>query len=190
MSLSETMTELMDAARVKFPLVNKLSILDLKQLLLSRVVSSETIQMSGATADGKWQKIPLDSSQNQYQIYPFGNLGYVSAKRGDTIFQAVTLKTDGIFQETLISFYQRDFGHHNVTAETKKMNDGSIRISAYYTCDSDGDYLLQDINGLLITNGTYVEIGDCYAAISPVGGGIKHLLNALVPSIGGACYAA
>lgn len=114
----------MNAARVKFPLVSKLTIFDLKRLLLSKVVSDETIQMAGATVDGEWQKIPLDSTDSPYhvyQVYPFGDLGYVSAKKGETIYQAITLKTDGSFRDTLISFYQKDFGHHNVATEVEKI---------------------------------------------------------------------
>lgn len=165
----EDLTALANAARDRFTLVSKLGVPDITKLLRSKVLYDKTIQMSGATADGKWQKYTATGKVTQ--IYPFGNFGHVSAKKGDTIYQAVTLKTDGAFQRTYISFYQTGVGHHNVTADVKAIDNSTIRLSASYTCDSDGDYLMADINGLLITGGTYYEVADNYVAISPVGGG-------------------
>ena len=173
MSFNDTMTNLMNAARVKFPLASKLGFSELTKLLLSKTLYDETIAMSGATADGKWQK--YTATGNPTQIYP--DSAYVSAKKGDTIYQAITLKTDGVFQSTFISFYQTGVGHHNVTPDVKKIDDSTIRLSASYTCDADGSYLMADLNVLTITGGTYYEVADNYAAISPVGGVTNPVLS-------------
>lgn len=175
MKAIEDLTDLANAARARFPLVSKLRVPDITKLLRSKVLFDETIKMSGATADGKWQKYTVTGKTDQ--IYPFGNLGHVSAKKGDTIYQAVTLKTDGTFQRTYISFYQTGVGHHNVTPDVKTIDDSTIRLSASYTCDSDGDYLMADLNILIITGGTYYEVADNYAAISPVGGVTNPVLS-------------
>lgn len=177
MKAIEDLTDLANAARARFPLVSKLGVPDITKLLRSKVLYDETLAMSGATVDGKWQK--YTATGNPTQIYP--DSAYVSAKKGDTIYQAITLKTDGVFQSTFISFYQTGVGHHNVTPDVKKIDDSTIRLSASYTCDADGSYLIADLNGLTIAGGTYYEVADNYAAISPVGGIAKALLCALLP---------
>lgn len=171
MTLNSSLVGLMDAARIKYPIVNKLTIDDLTKLLRSKVVSDKTIKMAGAVDDDSWQKIQIDYNSSQFQIYPYGDLGYVSANKGDTIFQGITLKTDGKFDSTCISFYQKGVGHQNVVADIKDLGDNTFRVSAIYTCSSDGNYLLQDLNNLIIYSGTYVEIKDCYATISSSLGG-------------------
>lgn len=168
MKVVEVLTDLSDAARTRFPLVSKLGVPDVIKLLRSKVLYDETLAMSGATADGNWQKYATNLNGQPTQIYP--DSAYVSAKKGDTIYQALTLKTDGAFQSTFISFYQTGVGHHNVTPDIKKIDDSTIRLSASYTCDADGSYLIADLNVLTITGGTYYEVADNYAAISPVGG--------------------
>ena len=184
--ISEKLINLMNAARQKYTVVGKLTVDDLKRLLLAKQLFNETPKMSGATDDGGWQR--YQHNDNPVQIYPDSNTGYVVAKKGQTIYQAVDLRTDGKFQNTFISFYQNGVGHHNVAPDIKKIDDNMIRLSASYTCDSDGTYLLLDLNQLLIEGGPYYEVGNFKAYISELGGVTKLPLFAFLR--GGARYVA
>ena len=179
MTISNTMTGLMDAARTKYPLVNKLKISDLTKLLYSTEISTTQLKMDSAFLDGKWYR--YNEFNNPAQIYPQGDAWYINAKKGQTIFQAVDFKSDGKLNSAFISFYQKGVGHHNVVPESKVIDQDTIRLSAIYTCESDGEYLLMDLNGLATSNATYISLSNFYAAISKVGGVVKALLNALLP---------
>lgn len=178
--ISEKLTNLMNAARQKYTVVGKLKVDDLKRLLLAKQLFNETPKMSGATDDGGWQR--YQHNDNPVQIYPNGNIGYILAKKGQTIYQAVDLRTDGKFQNTFISFYQNGVGHHNVVPDIKVIDDNTIRLSASYTCESDGEYLMLDLNQLSITGGTYYEVGNFKAYLSELGGVIRRLLTDVLPS--------
>lgn len=184
--ISEKLTGLMNAARQRYTVVGKLTVDDLKKLLLAKQLFNETPKMSGATDNGGWQRYLHNN--NPVQIYPNGNIGYILAKKGQTIYQAVDLRTDGKFQNTFISFYQNGVGHHNVVPDIKVIDDNTIRLSASYTCELDGTYLLLDLNQLMIVGGTYYEVGNFKAYISELGGVTKLPLSAFLR--GGARYAA
>ena len=56
MSLDETMTGLMNAARVKFPVCNELRVKDLTSILLSKnILSSNTIIEGATQVDGAFR---------------------------------------------------------------------------------------------------------------------------------------
>lgn len=154
----------MDAGRKKYSLVNKLSVDDLIQLLGSNLLIDKMPAMHGMQSDGNWQKRVTVSGLDQ--VYPDGDNGYVTAEKGQTIFQAVTLKTDGKFNSTYISFYEKGVGHHNVIPTVKDLGNNTYRISAQYLVANDGDYFMLDLNALSITGGTYYELTDPYVYLS------------------------
>ena len=150
----------------------KLSVKDATKLL-SATKSEIPLKISGATIDGKWQKYPISSSNNQ-----ISSDDYVDIKKGQTMFLNCTLKTDGQFNSTFVSFYQKNVGHHNVVPDVKQNNDGTVQISAIYTAETDGSYITFDLNTLQIAGASYAEVSDYAFFISPVGGVISHLLIA------------
>ena len=154
----------MDAGRKKYSLVNKLSVDDLIQLLGSNLLIDKMPSMHGMQADGNWQKRVTVSGLDQ--VYPDGDIGYVPAEKGQPIFQAITLKTDGKFNSTYISFYEKGVGHHNVTPTVKDLGNNTYRISAQYLVANDGNYFMLDLNALSITGGTYYELTDPYVYLS------------------------
>lgn len=154
----------MNAGRKKYSLVNKLSVDDLTQLLGSNLLIDKMPAMHGMQADGNWQKRVTVSDLDQ--VYPDGNNGYFTAEKGQTIFQAITLKTDGKFNSTFISFYEEGVGHHNVTPTVKEIGNNTYRISAQYLVANDGNYFMLDLNALSITGGTYYELTDPYVYLS------------------------
>ena len=154
----------MNAGRKKYSLVNKLSVDDLTQLLGSNLLIDKMPAMYGMQADGNWQKRVTVSDLDQ--VYPDGNNGYFTAEKGQTIFQAITLKTDGKFNSTFISFYEEGVGHHNVTPTVKEIGNNTYRISAQYLVANDGNYFMLDLNALSITGGTYYELTDPYVYLS------------------------
>ena len=165
MSLSETMTGLMDAVRKVKGYSGILGVKDATKLLLA-TKSEIPLKISGATLDGEWQKYPISSSNEQ--IY---SDDYLDLKKGQTMFLSCKLKTDGKFDSAFVSFYQKTVGHHNVVANVKQNTDGTLQISAFYTAESDGSYINFDLNSLQIIGASYAEVSDYALFISPVGGG-------------------
>ena len=142
--------------------------------LLSATKSKIPLKISGATIDGEWQKFLISSSYVQA-----ASDDYIDIKKGHTMFLKCTLKTDGQFDSTYVSFYQKNVGHHNVVADVKQSSDGTVQISAAYTAETDGSYITFDLNALQIAGASYAEVSDYALFISPVGGVTKALLSAL-----------
>lgn len=175
MSLSETMTALMNAARTKFPLISKLGVKDLTQVLLSKVVINEQqIAMTGANPGPNGH---MFSSARTAQIYPTDAAKYsINVQKGQRVMQSVVIQTDGVLSSSYISFYENGKGHHNVTASVTKLGDRSYKLAADYVSDFNGSMLLQDINTLRITGGTYFDVLHPYVAVTQVGGVKANLL--------------
>ena len=163
----------MDAVRKVKGYSGILGVKDATKLLLA-TKSEIPLKISGATLDGEWQKCPISSSYSQ--IY---SDDYLDLKKGQTMFLSFKLKTDGKFDSTFISFYQKNVGHHNVVADVKHNTDGTLQISAFYTAESDGSYINFDLNSLQIIGASYAEVSDYALFISPVGGVTKAFLSAL-----------
>lgn len=179
MSVSEALTNLGDAVRNLTCKTDKMTILDMASALnllgslpdLATpfpVMNDGKGHLSTANADGS-QTFTGQGGFTGELVQPKDTKRAVALKKGDTLVQAFTIKTDS-FRDLTFNFHGFQTGYHPMPAYAYKIADNMYRVWATYMSPVDDTYFL--LNFWSIARATAgITLSNPYAAIVGVRGG-------------------
>lgn len=150
MSLNDTMTNLMNAARASVGISGKLTLPNAtKELEQYAKMQNELLvfpEMSNghetSRTAGLSQIIEFDNS-GFFEMLP-SNIQYLEVKKGDRIRQSFLLKTVSDINNFKISFYADETGHQFVSSSINRIGENLYKVSSDYTCIADARIRLFD----------------------------------------------
>lgn len=198
MSLSETMTALMDKAREITGITEKISVDRLTSLMdhFDLHVNPNLLGEAGTTLAGS--NVILSKPKN---IIEDGNVkAYTShGVQWDQVSFLMTLDPGTYtYSAYLKGPLDKVFFYLQNSTGTQSLITTSISLAndnKWYRCKQTFSITNKDTYRIFFTNvyeqkNAKLELGDLATPLEKVGGVIKRLLSSLVPRIGGACYAA
>lgn len=187
MSLNDTMTNLMNAARASVGINGKLTLPNAtKELEQYAKMQNELLVFPEMSNDhetsrtaGLSQIIEFDNS-GFFELLP-SNIQYLEVKKGDRIRQSFLLKTVSDINNFKISFYADETGHQFVSSSINRIGENLYKVSSDYTCIADARIRLFDFYEDSMPKGHLVfQFSQPFAGfVSKLGGVIKSLLCAV-----------
>ena len=178
-SLSETMTSLMNAARASVGISGKLTLPNAtKELEQYAKMQNELLVFPEMSNDhetsrtaGLSQIIEFDNS-GFFELLP-SNIQYLEVKKGDRIRQSFLLKTVSDINNFKISFYADETGHQFVSSSINRIGENLYKVSSDYTCIADARIRLFDFYEDSMPKGHLVfQFSQPFAGfVSKLGGG-------------------
>lgn len=178
MSLEETMTGLMNAARSSVGIDRKLTLSSAtKELedftkMPNQLLAFPEIIFGNfkSKSEGNSQIIEFDSD-GFFELLP-SNVQYLNVKKGDKVRQSFLLETANDIPNFTISFYAYETGHQIRTASINRVGKNLYKVSADYTCIADVQIRLLDFYVTSLPAGHYIfKLSQPFAGfISQIGG--------------------
>ena len=193
MTISSTMTALMDAVRNEVGTNEKMTIVDsTKKLKILTSTTNELLKMPVVTYLGKIQSeldenvqsLKFDNEDNFIEILP-QNLLWQKVSKGDVLKQSFLLESNVDFNRFTISFFGSSTGHHLIESSINQIEGHLYKISASYTAKADESIRLLDLYEVDVfpyPKNTVLKFSQPFVGVvSELGGVVKALLNALLP---------
>lgn len=182
MSLNQGLTNLADAVRDGSNISQKLSISEmtynvqqmcsLNNYFISKLPPLNDGKNHLSTPHGSAQRFENQGGFTGELVHPNGTSIQMNVLKGDTITQSIVIRSNGIFKNATFNFESvNDKVDHPIGGYAIKLNENTYKVIASYTTQKDDVINLAkfwaDCKG-----GSYIEVLQPYAALSPeLGGG-------------------
>lgn len=181
MPLNQELTNLADAVRDGSNISQKLSISEmtdnvqqmcsLNNYFISKLPSLNDGKNHVSTSHGSAQRFENQGGFTGELVHPNDTSIQMNVLKGDTITQSIVIRSNGIFKSTTFNFVSVNYRvNHPIAGYAIKLDENTYKVIASYTTQKDDVIKLVEF-WADYTGGSYIEVLQPYAALSPEVGG-------------------